>query len=66
MSIEDGIGYNFPNRLVYCPKCKTDETSDKPVPKCSKCLSTMLTVVYNALTGERLTGQTMSFPEMKK
>lgn len=49
-------GDNQKNRELYCPKCKSYSFSDESAPKCTSCKSELLTVVYNKITGHRITG----------
>lgn len=48
--------YNMKEREVYCPKCKVYSDSKLILPVCNTCSSKLITVVYDMLTGNRITG----------
>jgi len=41
-------------REVWCPKCDIYHITIEANPKCTTCKSTLITVLYSKMTGERI------------
>ena len=50
-------GDNMKNRELYCPKCHIYSWSDESNPFCRNCASPLIKVVYDAISGHRITGE---------
>lgn len=48
---------NLKQREVWCPQCKKTIVTDVAAPVCEDCFGvSMITVLYSAVTGFRITG----------
>lgn len=54
--MSEAQGDNMKVRELYCPKCKSYSFSDESNAKCKTCKSILITVLYNKISGERITG----------
>lgn len=49
--------YNLKKRELWCPKCKKYQWTDEVGAVCQDCFgTTLITVVYSQITGEKITG----------
>lgn len=55
--------HNQKERLLWCPKCRTDTINDKLDPSCEVCGSKLITVTFSVIDGSRITP--LASPELK-